>query len=135
MKILFLDDNKDRHSVFKRNSIGCYVDHVYTAKEAIEKLNDEDVFYDTIFLDHDLNWETENQLNDNEEDGRTVAKHLATVSRYQSSLIIIHSLNNAGGLLMKGILEDHGFGSVFYIPFAWERWNKDDNGNWMISVI
>lgn len=133
MKILFLDDNENRHAKFRQQSIGCSIDHVYTAAEAIEKIDDEDITYDIIFLDHDLNWQTENQLNEDEEDGRTVARHLATVDRYKDSIVIIHSLNNQGGMLMKGILEDGGYENAFYYPFAWQYFQKDSQGNWVVK--
>lgn len=131
MNVLFLDDDMNRHIVFRRNAIGCSVDQVYTAQEAIDKLHNSN--YDCIFLDHDLNWETNNQLNDDEEDGRTVAIYLATLDHYKNSPIIIHSLNNVGGLIMKGILEDADFSDVHYIPFAWKKWKKSPEGNWSIG--
>lgn len=133
MRVLFLDDNRDRHSTFRQNAIGCSVDQVYTAQEAIDALSNEDVQYDAIFLDHDLNWETENQLNDEEEDGRTVARHLATIERYTNTTVIVHSLNQAGGMLMKGILEDGGFTGAYYYPFAWKHWKKNEDGNWVVD--
>lgn len=132
MKILFLDDSSQRHSIFKQNAIGCSVDHVYTAKEAIEKLNNPDIHYDTIFLDHDLNEEKENQLNDNEEDGRMVAKFLSEIDRYSNSLIIIHSLNSPASLIMSSILQNKGFNSVYCVPFAWKKWKRDGSNNWVI---
>ena len=132
MRVLFLDDNENRHTVFKKKSIGCSVDHVYTSAEAIKKLNNEEINYDIIFLDHDLNWQTENELNENEEDGRTVAKHLVSIEKYKSSPIIIHSLNNSGGLYMKGILEGGGYTKVFYKPFAWKNFSKNYKEEWNI---
>jgi hypothetical protein len=38
MKILFLDDDEDRHRKFKMQTIGCDVTHVYTYDEAIAAL-------------------------------------------------------------------------------------------------
>jgi len=132
MKVLFLDDDQNRHNVFRPNAIGCHVDNAFTAQEAIDLLDNNDD-YDVVFLDHDLNWETNNQLNDDEEDGRTVARHLSTIKSYSDKTIVIHSLNNVGGLIMKGILEDAGFSNVHYIPFAWKYWGQDESGNWSIS--
>ncbi len=132
MKVLFLDDDKNRHAVFRSNAIGCSVDKAFTAQEAINLLDDNDD-YDVIFLDHDLNWETNNQLNDDEEDGRTVARHLSLIKNYSETTVVIHSLNNSGGLIMKGILEDADFSDVHYIPFAWKLWKQSPEGNWSIS--
>lgn len=119
MRILFLDDNEDRHKKFKQNSIGFSVDHVYTAQEAIGKLSEND--YDLIYLDHDLDHKTENELNEDEEDGRFVARQLAKMEKHLNSTVVIHSLNRSGGIIMKGILEDSGFLNVLHLPFAWTK--------------
>jgi CheY-like chemotaxis protein len=129
MRILFLDDNEDRHNVFRRNTIGIPSDRPYDAQEAIELLSDESTQYDIIFLDHDLNHETENQLNDNEEDGRFVAKHLATLGRYKETPVILHSLNQNGRLRMFDILSGAGFSNIVLMPFAWEYLSVDGEGN------
>jgi CheY-like chemotaxis protein len=128
VRILFLDDNEDRHAIFRKGTIGLQVDHVYNAQEAIERLDGEEVKYDIIFLDHDLNHETENQLNDEEEDGRFVARHLAGLDRYKQASIILHSLNEAGRLAMLGILAEAGFSYVVPMPFAWRYIGQNEDG-------
>lgn len=135
MKILFLDDNKDRHAIFRSNAIGCSVDQVYTAAEAIERLDDESVTYDIIFLDHDLNYETENELNDDEEDGRTVAGHLSTIDRYKDTYVFIHSLNGNGAMEMQQILRSNSFSNTFVAPWGWKRFNRDENGNYSMKPL
>lgn len=126
MRILFLDDDENRHSAFRVNAAGCIVDHVYTAQSAIDMLSNEDIDYDVIFLDHDLNDETNNQLNEDEEDGRTVARHLATLDKYKDAQVIIHSLNAAGAEIMKDTLMQHGFSEVYCVPFAWAKFRRHD---------
>ena len=128
MRILFLDDNAMRHKIFRRNSIGCSVDAVWTAKEALECLLDEEKEYDLIMLDHDLNAETENQLNDDEEDGRYVVKKLVESGRHKDVTIVIHSLNADGRRNMKALLDQAGYATVHDLPFAWERFEKTEIG-------
>jgi len=128
MRILFLDDNKERHRIFKQKSIGYTVDTVWTAQEAIEKLLDEEIEYDLIMLDHDLDAETENQLNDKEEDGRFVVKKLAESGRHKDASIVIHSLNSAGRKNMKSVLDQAGYKWVHDLPFAWEKFEKVESG-------
>lgn len=122
MRVLFLDDDKQRHKDFRSRTIGLVVDQAYTAQEAIDYLKKNQ--YDAIFLDHDLNYETNNQLNDDEEDGRFVAKYLATqYERCKASLIVIHSLNFRGACEMREILMEGGFASdqIDVLPFAWQK--------------
>lgn len=121
MRVLFLDDSKDRHKIFKRNTIGIVVDHAYTAQEAISFLEDTSFLYDIIFLDHDLNAETEGDLNDEEEDGRFVAERLALMKRYREVPVVIHSLNPDGSRIMKNTLASNGFVDLHRIPFAWKK--------------
>jgi len=128
MRILFLDDNAMRHRVFRSKSIGCTVDAVWTAEEALEHLLDEDKEYDLIMLDHDLNAATENQLNDNEEDGRYVVRKLVESGRHKDVTIVIHSLNADGRKNMKTILGQAGYSTVHDLPFGWERFEKTENG-------
>ena len=129
MRILFLDDNQDRHDVFRRCTIGIKRDFVYNAQDAISRLNDESVHYDVIFLDHDLNHETEDQLNDDEEDGRYVARHLASLDHYKDTTVVIHSLNQAGRQAMLSILTEAGFSAVIPMPFAWRHVYITEDGS------
>jgi len=128
MRILFLDDNLLRHQIFRRNSIGYSVDAVHTAQEAMECLLDEKKEYDLIMLDHDLDAATENQLNDDEEDGRYVVRKLVESGRHKDVTIVIHSLNADGRKNMKAMLDDAGYSIVHDLPFAWERFEKTENG-------
>ena len=56
MRVLFLDDNENRHKAFKRVVVGTgvtHVDWVQDAKAAIKYLSDNPK-YDIICFDHDL---------------------------------------------------------------------------------
>jgi len=129
VQILFLDDNPERHKKFRTLSIGCSVDFVWNAAEAIEKLSDKENEYDLIMLDHDLDVEKQDMLLEDEEDGRYVARHLATLVDFRkNSHVVIHSLNYNGGLDMQDILTKAGFENVTHLPFGWRMFRKTDNG-------
>ncbi len=127
MKILFLDDNKDRHKTMRQNSIGLSVSFVFNAQEAITQMKENE--FDLIMLDHDLDYLTNNEINEDEEDGRFVARWMAENGRHTSTPVIIHSLNIAGAEGMKYVLEEKGFEEVHCLPFAWIFIEKDTNGN------
>lgn len=109
MKVLFLDDDLNRHRMFKENFGDESNDIVYveTAKEAIEALQYQD--FDSIFLDHDLGGEYYQPSV--EGTGWEVAKYIAENLTYKP-IIIIHSMNSAGGIRMYHVLADAGFKSV-----------------------
>ena len=127
MKILFLDDDQSRHDIFKRRSIGCKVDHVYSAKQTIDFLSKTD--YDLVMLDHDLGGpESEYQLLDDNDDGRTVCQWFATQTdntKFLNTIFIIHSLNPAGNNAMNNMLRDCGLTS-HSLPFAWKTFNYNN---------
>jgi CheY-like chemotaxis protein len=112
MKILFLDDSKERQKVFQRNTIGHIVTFVSAADEAIERL--EKFTFDQIWLDHDL---------EGEHTGREVSKYLAeNADLHNKATVIVHTLNADGG---KAICQDlwagwGGYGKLWRKPFAWQ---------------
>ena len=55
MRILFFDDDKQRHRLFQRSffSSGCEIVKAYNVKEALEALNTYSPF-DIVCLDHDM---------------------------------------------------------------------------------
>jgi len=117
MRVLFLDDDQERHNKFTLNSTGCDVDHVYTAQEAIDSLASVD--YRLVMLDHDLGGkESEGRL-DCKEDGRMVARFIAeNPERFTETTFVIHSLNAAGAKEMKVIIKEKNL-IVETVPFAW----------------
>lgn len=113
MRTLFLDDDECRHEVAKRAIPDA--DRVYNAETAIASLSAID--YDRVFLDHDLGGvESENSL-DYEQDGRTVAKWIASnAERFAKTQFIVHSLNVRGAMEMCCILTNAGL-SARRVPF------------------
>ncbi len=76
MRILFLDDNKDRHAAYRRLSIGDNVDYAFSAKEAVRMLDRAQEPYDVASLDHDLDEWAQAGQEPHELTGEHVAKHI-----------------------------------------------------------
>lgn len=105
MRILFLDDEEWRHERFKQRSIGHEVDHVYSVKDAIYKLNK--IKYDVASLDHDLGGKILVTSDGIEPTGFHVAQHIAGLSCAKSPThVVIHSYNVVGANNMKDVLSD-----------------------------
>ena len=102
MKILILDDDLNRHELFKLNYAKHELTHVFTAEAAIDALKNNT--FDVVCLDHDLggmqmvdSWGTEPT-------GYDVAKWIAMHPERKPKLIYIHSYNPDGARNMHNIL-------------------------------
>lgn len=116
MKILFLDDDEERHRIFKGMSIGHSVDHVRTVEEAILQLNHK--AYDFICLDHDLSGLTFVNSEDPAGTGYTVACHMASMKHMPRPIqVVVHSFNPEGAHRMALKLEEAGF-KIVQAPFG-----------------
>lgn len=120
MKILFLDDDKNRHATFRMNNIGLDITYVWTADEAIEAFKKE--VFDEVSLDHDLAWQKNMQLPDaGEGSGYDVAIFISKLPKEKRpKMVIIHSLNPAGAHRMGQALKEcrqEGM-RVMRIPFG-----------------
>ena len=125
IRILFLDDNTNRHGTMHENSIGAVVDHVYNAGEAIDHLERKE--YDLIMLDHDLAEDPD--LANSTPTGLDVAEHMARhLIQHSDTPVVIHSLNAPGAQNMMNALLNAGYADVRIIPFAWRKINVE-NGN------
>ncbi len=109
-RILFLDDDLDRHRKVKSHMP---YDAVYTAVGAIEKLSTKQ--YDIVFLDHDLGGRQMVDSNE-EETGYTVAKWIAA-NKPVIEFIVVHSLNHGGSANMISVLRRAEY-ECQYIPFT-----------------
>lgn len=119
-KVLFLDDMQPRHDVFKKQTIGVLVTHVYNAQDAITALDSE--VFDVASLDHDLSLEAILTLpeagasNKGEWSGYDVALHIASMPEdKRPKRVILHTLNPAGRDRMAAALD--GAVPVVIIPF------------------
>lgn len=126
MKILFLDDDLNRHQIFKQNLPGIDIDQAFSAKDAIEKINKNT--YNVVFLDHDLSeHHYRDESSNDDETGQMVAKYISNnKEKFPNDVVIVlHSLNPVGRAEMKKILKN--FPCVVDKPFAWMYVEKIDN--------
>jgi len=117
MKILFLDDDKERHARFQRNRIGQNITAVWSYEEAVKAL--EETVFDIAYLDHDLSdMAASGYPAKGEKTGTDVAKYIAEMSEdRRPKKIVIHSFNYYGRLRMADILKDAGVTKVRIEPF------------------
>jgi CheY-like chemotaxis protein len=101
IKILIVEDDKQRIRWFKENLIGNSLDIVETAASGIFLC--ETKKYDVIFLDHDLGGEIY-VPSENENTGYQVSKAIAN-SINSKTPIIVHSHNLSGAKNIHDILK------------------------------
>jgi hypothetical protein len=121
MRIIFLDDNKDRHAAYRRLSIGDNVDYAFSAKEAVRMLDRAQEPYDVASLDHDLDEYATMGQEPRELTGEHVAKHIALMApERRPKKIIVHSYNGTGARKMVLVLRDAG------VRAFWRMFKVDD---------
>jgi CheY-like chemotaxis protein len=118
LKILFLDDNDDRHMAYDEN-MGQKADitHVHTVKECIKAMEEEGPF-DVFSLDHDLGGKA--YVEEIEGHGTEVALYIRD-SLSEDKLpqaVIIHSWNPAGALRMENVIQSR-LRNVRRVPFSY----------------
>lgn len=108
LKILFLDDDEQRHKRFMMNRIGQDITAVWTFAEACDALQ-KDIF-DVAYLDHDLSeLAAEGRPAKEEKTGTDVADFIAAMEEgCRPRMVVIHSFNDYGRRRMKVILEKVG---------------------------
>ncbi len=108
MKILFLDDNPERHKRFLMNRIGMDVTQAWTCEEACKLLSE--VVFDVAYLDHDLSDEAAAGIPGQfEKTGTNVAEFIASMEEdMRPKYVIIHSFNDYGRRRMASILSMAG---------------------------
>lgn len=116
-RILFLDDDEERHRGFSQMTIGNVVDHVYTARQAIEAL-EKNPQYDYVYLDHDLDYMATMGREPLEETGQVVADHIAEkLSKDKHPKhVVVHSYNRPGAARMGRKIKEAGL-RVLLIPY------------------
>jgi CheY-like chemotaxis protein len=122
MKILFVDDDPNRHRAFAASQPSDVRAHmVFTPKSALKHI--EKHVYDLMSLDHDL-------YDKSKLTGLDVARKVACLPKHMRPLaVVVHSHNQMGSRLMVNELLRAGI-PAFAMPFgmfpihAWERgWN------------
>lgn len=130
MRVLFLDDNENRHKAFKRVVVGTGVTHVdwaQDAKAAIKYLSDNPK-YDIICFDHDLSDEHYSAFIENGENadygdemtGYDVAVFLVTEldEEKQPDYAVVHTFNSSGAKRITAALNEAGLQKAIYVfPF------------------
>jgi hypothetical protein len=117
-RLLFLDDNPDRHVAFGTMSPGCSIVHVWTARECIDALCREGETFDCAFLDHDLDGEI--YVTEIEGSGTEVAYYVRDqlpAERLPRSFVV-HSLNPAGAERMREAISQRGVPTE-RVPFSY----------------
>lgn len=116
MKILFLDDDEQRHDAFRRESIGHDVRHVRTVEQAIKALREHGP-YDVASLDHDLGRE---HYASGPGHGYDVAVFLEEHTALCPPTVIVHSYNPNGARRMLAALQRTGCRSAWIPFFGWK---------------
>jgi len=101
MRILFLDDDDNRHRAFSRwLTPGHDVVFVHTAAEAIQALTSQS--FDIAFLDHDLGGEV--MVTRVENTGYEVTLWMEAHELLCPAVVVLHSMNPSGRLRQQQAL-------------------------------
>lgn len=108
MRILFLDDDENRHAKHAQENIGRDVTRARTVRECIDAIKNNPPF-DLVSLDHDLGGKY--YVEEEEGTGTEVARWMATEMPPEKRpvRVVIHSYNAAGAQRMEDILLAAGF--------------------------
>jgi CheY-like chemotaxis protein len=112
MRILVLDDARERLGQFRANLIGHEVTTVETASDCIKALKQN--LFTTAFLDHDLGGKT--FVASGKGTGYEVAVWLSQHPDRCPKRVVIHSFNPVGAQNMKRVLLQ-----AIIAPGAWTR--------------
>jgi len=110
VRILFLDDDPERHLHFqeKLDGLGCDITAVTTSSEAIAAL--EAATFEVVFLDHDLGGQV--YVPSGPGTGFEVAQRLVGTAN-KSAQVIVHSVNEQGAREMLKVLGP----AAVWVPF------------------
>jgi CheY-like chemotaxis protein len=106
MRLLFLDDDPQRHWWFRTLTSSSYtVYHCYSAHECIEALKRLERF-DVVYLDHDLDPYASMGFDPLEPTGQAAAQFIAQLPKEKlPTEIIVHSWNDYGSGRMMSVLK------------------------------
>jgi len=115
-RVFVLEDDQERQDWFLKRFFGHTVDIAVSVAEGLTLLKTNR--YDTIFLDHDLEFHHYgSNERDDETTGYAVAGYLAQNPRKQpNALVVVHSMNPSGSRRMLDVLRDHGI-NARQLPF------------------
>lgn len=101
MRILFIDDDFNRHKLFQQKLIGSVLTGTETPKECIKILEESDPF-DIVMLDHDLFGQA--YVPSGPDTGFEVAEWLSAHPEKMPRLVILHTYNEKGAARMLEVL-------------------------------
>jgi CheY-like chemotaxis protein len=106
-RILILDDDENRHAVFRERLSPCFRVHVFTAQEAIRQLETSPIF-DIVSLDHDLGIQQRDGVDPGT--GMDVAEfiNLHLPRDKHPKLVFIHSWNKPAANEMANLIREVG---------------------------
>lgn len=114
-KILILDDDSTRHSLFAVKYASENLTHVETVSDAIDELKGNK--FDYVFLDHDLGGTQ--MVESGPGTGYEVAEWIANNEEsHPNKCVMLHSLNPPGRKNMCNVLKSKGV-HVIERPFLW----------------
>lgn len=118
MRILFIDDAKQRAQQFREKNWTHDLVFAYSYPEALAALKNGP--YDLICLDHDLA-EEQYEKDCREASGTALAIWIAqNKAQFHKTTFFIHSLNHAGSKRMEGTLKDANL-LVQITPWLWMK--------------
>lgn len=119
-KILFLDDDAERHKRFMMDRIGMDITAVWNYADACAALRG--TVFDLAYLDHDLSeLAAAGRPAKDEKTGTHVAEFIVSLpEKRRPRFVILHSFNDAGRRRMAAILDEAGV-SCMIAPFGSAR--------------
>jgi len=121
MKILILEDDPERHKLFRRNLIGHEVVITTTSENCIDFLQSNE--YDILMLDHDLGFELYQIPGD--KTGYGVVKWIVQHKERCPKQIFVHSLNGPAANMMINLFTDNGI-KAQHVPFLWIKLGENN---------
>lgn len=121
-RVLFLDDDEERHKLVEKYTIGrdMNITHVWNFDQAVQELQDK--VFDAAWLDHDLCIEDQmcNPYDSKEKNGTALANWMRDnlpIERWPTT-IIVHSFNGPGAREMLKIFVEAGHAKHIHKPFG-----------------
>lgn len=119
MRILFLDDDKERHKFVEDFKGPHELVHVVNLNEAADEMTKE--HFDLVFLDHDLN--DFSGTNGGEITGNVVAAWMVRNLKNRPT-VCVHSVNFDGAHNIQATFTDAGWKFPPHVPFGTEVFKR-----------
>lgn len=127
MKILFLDDDRERWSAFKHRNLKADIHWASSNKQAFDLCSDNSIDWDVIFLDHDLGIDDKGDFSD----AIDFVKFMVE-KNVKTKLVILHSMNPVGRENQLHLLKSYGY-NVIEVSESWRRTSYDPKKGLVIT--